>query len=472
MSVQRFILGLLLLAAVGTAFPARADLQEQMQAMLGSLTNYSAPTAYQGQRRGVFSGGSLYVRNRIMNPNLISVTPPAFRGGCGGIDLYMGSFSFISADEFTQLLRSIAANAPGYFFQLALDAYCPDCMNQMNRLSRVVQDLTSDLSNSCQMAKTLVDAAVPESWQTAAHTGSGLIAKEIGGVADALAGLRPPASAGKSPAQQAQQSAPAAVAQVVQGNIVWRALRQRFVEGWFPQGDIDFLEAIMSLTGSLIVGEIPAGHDGFKTTPLEPLLNLHDLLVGTGRDGSRTVEIWTCGGDTGPDGCLNPAKQRVPLKGMVQRVEEILLGIPNQQVGLVARFQFNQGPIDAAQKAFMELAPGGIAAGIRDLAIKDGGMAEVLAREAVPLLAVEMTAALVEEMERALRLAASLSDHHLTPRLLENLQHRRGQLAEERRALDAQGSKLSQLLSVFTSLRDSFPGVPYAGARAGAGVRP
>lgn len=114
---RRYYPWILTLALLATLGQARADLQEQMDDMFGSMLNFNNPTAYQGQRRGVLSGGSLYLRNRIMNPNLITLTPPSWKGGCGGIDLYAGSFSFISADEFMQLLRAVAANAPGYAFE-------------------------------------------------------------------------------------------------------------------------------------------------------------------------------------------------------------------------------------------------------------------------------------------------------------------------------------------------------------------
>ncbi len=55
------------------------------------------------------------------------LVPPSFSAGCGGIDLFGGSFSFINMNQFVDLMRAVASNAAGYAFQLAINAMCPDC---------------------------------------------------------------------------------------------------------------------------------------------------------------------------------------------------------------------------------------------------------------------------------------------------------------------------------------------------------
>jgi conjugative transfer pilus assembly protein TraH len=107
------------------AAPAHADLNAEMDSLFGTLVNVTDPSAQMGQRRGVLSGGSLVARNRIVNVNPISLVPPSFEAGCGGIDLFGGSFSFVNAAQFTNLLRGIASNAAGYAFQLALTTMMP-----------------------------------------------------------------------------------------------------------------------------------------------------------------------------------------------------------------------------------------------------------------------------------------------------------------------------------------------------------
>ncbi|MFO1432779.1 MAG: conjugal transfer protein TraH [Candidatus Competibacteraceae bacterium] len=231
-----------------------------------------------------------------MNPNLVSIVPPAWRSGCGGIDLFAGSFSYISADEFIQLLRSVAANASGYAFELALNAMCPSCQQEIARLSNVVRELNQMLGNSCQMAKTLVDGSNLPSLLRSQQTESGLIATGVGATADFLEGLLP--RNGQSPTQLAAANAPQTMNKVIKGNVVWRALKERNAGGWFQFGDDSLLEAIMSLTGTVIVGDIPPGAQEHEIREIEALLSLADLLQGS-RHG-RKVWLWTCAGDNGP----------------------------------------------------------------------------------------------------------------------------------------------------------------------------
>lgn len=103
---------LLPLALVLVVFSAsaRADpsgIADQMTAMFDTMLNYTNPTAHLGQRRGVVTGGSLSARNRIASESLWHFVPPSYSAGCGGIDLFAGSFSFISAEQFQNLLRSM-----------------------------------------------------------------------------------------------------------------------------------------------------------------------------------------------------------------------------------------------------------------------------------------------------------------------------------------------------------------------------
>ncbi len=50
------------------------------------------------------------------------MTLPDINAGCGGIDAYLGSFSFINGDQLQRFVKQIMSNAAGYFFDLALQA--------------------------------------------------------------------------------------------------------------------------------------------------------------------------------------------------------------------------------------------------------------------------------------------------------------------------------------------------------------
>ena len=92
---------------------------------IGAYGNVTGANAYRGQTMNFYTGGSLYMRTPVRNYPLASITPPSFRAGCGGIDLYAGSFSFINKDQFVALLRNIGNNAIGAAFNMALCSMSP-----------------------------------------------------------------------------------------------------------------------------------------------------------------------------------------------------------------------------------------------------------------------------------------------------------------------------------------------------------
>ena len=86
-----------------------------------SSTNYSSGGAYKSQSRGYYAMPSVYTRNPVIDIKPISYAMPSFRGGCGGIDMFAGSFSHINADQFIALLKAIPSNAMGYALRKCLE---------------------------------------------------------------------------------------------------------------------------------------------------------------------------------------------------------------------------------------------------------------------------------------------------------------------------------------------------------------
>lgn len=136
---------------------ANATLNDDLDKVFNSMSNKTNPHAYETERRGVISGGSLEIRNEIKSANILSMTSPKVQAGCGGIDLYGGSFSYINKDEFIAFLRSVAANAQGYAFEIALSSMCEKCMQTIETLQRKVQELNQYFGNSCQLAQGIVN---------------------------------------------------------------------------------------------------------------------------------------------------------------------------------------------------------------------------------------------------------------------------------------------------------------------------
>lgn len=122
-------------------------------------------------------GGDLALRVPVKSYQLANIDPPRISAGCSGIDMHLGSFSFISIDAFKDMLRKIAQAAPGYFLHLAIKTMCNPCSDLLTWLQDLMAKLNAGQMNSCAVAKQLstsiFDSMFPgERDKTTAKTGS------------------------------------------------------------------------------------------------------------------------------------------------------------------------------------------------------------------------------------------------------------------------------------------------------------
>lgn len=411
---------LILLSVFATANLNAGGLDDMIDDGLQSLKNDSwsmsnttsgSSSSGNAQRRGYISGGSASYRGRLFSENIVQFSPPSISAGCSGIDVFGGSFSMISKEQMKQLLRSIAQNSTTYAFQLAMDGMCPTCNTLISKLQDQIQKMNSYMGDSCQAAQALVDGLN----KNGAITNSlSAVNTAAGAVDDWFSGRNTDDSG--TPEQKKNDNA-ASVERFnkeLAGNVVWRVLNDS--TNWGSYGfasDTALKEAIMSITGTVIIsGE--ADEESKEQTKLRVhagTLELRDLLTGSkepssGSSAERKLDVLVCD-TTEADGCLRPTKAAdgMHLKGFNQRVIEILLG-NGSSPGLVEKFSTGQGTLTAEERAFIELAPGGIGAMIRNLSKEGEGAAVAFARGAAERIAFDYALTLVLDtlklVERAL----------------------------------------------------------------------
>jgi len=122
------------------------------------LDNYTAtePMYFEGQKRGYFTAGSISVRTPTRKDYLLSLTPPSVHAGCGGIDVFGGSFSFMNFDYLVQKLQRVLQAAPAVAFDLALNTLCSPCSTIMKAMESIGNQLNQLQFDECKAAKTLV----------------------------------------------------------------------------------------------------------------------------------------------------------------------------------------------------------------------------------------------------------------------------------------------------------------------------
>jgi conjugative transfer pilus assembly protein TraH len=121
-----------------------------------SQKSSSSPSYIEGQERGYYSGGNFSVRWQDKTSYPITTTPPHIKTGCGGIDVFMGGFSFMNTDYLVKKLQAILSNAAGVAFDLALKTECEMCSNTIKNLEAISDTLNNLQMNECAAGKSLV----------------------------------------------------------------------------------------------------------------------------------------------------------------------------------------------------------------------------------------------------------------------------------------------------------------------------
>lgn len=94
-------------------------------------------------------GGGLQMRAPTVNVQPFSVAGPSVKAGCGGIDATLGSLSYLDVDQIVALLEGMMANAPGVMFEMALKVICPSCMDTLNALNEMANQINGMNIDSC-----------------------------------------------------------------------------------------------------------------------------------------------------------------------------------------------------------------------------------------------------------------------------------------------------------------------------------
>lgn len=114
----------------------------------------SGPNMFESQKRGYASAGSLSLRFRNERDYLVNFAPPRFRAGCGGIDMFMGSFAYLDAEYLMEKLERIAEGGMATFaFDIAMSVLSEPIQKSMKSLEALVDRLNQLQIDDCQASK-------------------------------------------------------------------------------------------------------------------------------------------------------------------------------------------------------------------------------------------------------------------------------------------------------------------------------
>lgn len=420
---------LLLCAFAFTAVGARANIDAMSNNMFASvLTNYTPSGVYQTQSQGIIAGPSYYARIKNSNVQLMNLSLPRLKADCNGIDAWGGSFSFISADQLVNFLRTIASQAVPYAFKLALDAICPSCEKHMQKLQEIANFVNSMTYNSCDTTKKLFtminkETGVGDAITEAVKPVATSIGTALGSFTDFFAGQR---NNNTTPEAALVNSFPAQ-AREIKGNIAWKILTNSSLTTWWgtvfaAADDVSLREIMMSYTGTIIkdlgagqaVGE-PAQPDAtLVARPIDPTITSMEQFLNGG-----TISVLRCDGDKSADGCLYPTPQNVTIAGFRSIVRQMIDGII-PRIG-----ETGASTLTNAERSFLENAPGSVGTQLVRLSINPSA-AYTYAGLVADYVGAELAAQFVEEVLQAVSIAATgeRRDEALGP-YLAKLQQRR-----------------------------------------------
>lgn len=425
-----------LLSANASHGDVPSELQDAWQNGWIAGANVTRPGAYASASRGGFYGGSMIIKSRIKNPNLISFVPPSFNAGCNGISIFGGSFSFINSDQLIALFKAVASNAAGYAFQLALSNACQDCAAWIETLQKKIMKLNSMFRNSCELAQGLVTDA-PGTMKKKFDEMASIFNMSDGATEDAAA-----AHNDSDPIGTAKSSNPARYKKMI-GNITYKAmLRRGFGTGAvFLGGDRQFLETMMAYTGYIIVEDAvddPDHTDAGKTNPIR-----------SGPGGLNTLKTLIEGGELHRykcddlEQCLHPTDVKTTYGGLAQAVQSDLYTI-------IDRFASNSGTLTARQKAIVLSMPDGTGGMLRSIALASPRAAYTFADRISKPIAYQLAASMVRGAFSVMRAAAKNNDFAQNKSVIEDINKAQEQVNAERIALSS-GYSLKGVTEEFRS---------------------
>ena len=439
--------------ALATAVPTvgAGGLQDKMDSVFGSMSNYSQPGVFETQRRGVLSGGSLYVRNPVVDVSLVNMQLPSIKASCGGIDMFGGSFSFINASQFVELLRAVAANAKGYAFNIALDVACSQCMSWINALQQKIQKLNELSANSCQLAQGLINDLTPglESKRKSDYSIVGMVS----GVYDDIFQASNQ-SDGRDLKSEVETKKPEQAKNLI-GNIVWQELKKNGVKGWItdPADEADEYGILMAVSGSVIIPksvEDTKNPDTGNTT--NPKYLPHKIEFKNLLDGGK-LKIYSC--KTDDTECLEPEKKEVTTVGMVKRIKDVLEG-DGTSVGVIQKFGMNtDNAFTASESNLMGALPQNIGMIIRNLSTASADTAKSQAEEIAYAVAMAMAYDVLNDHLKAVEQAVRTSTKPEVKQMIEQVRDRRKALAADYDAYSKNHKTVAQIMDFYNQVQQN-----------------
>ena len=342
------VLGLVAASNAAVLTPAAANVGSEMQTFFddaGVRANVTGPTAFEGQSAGYYSGGNVWTRFPQKSIQPFNLQLPHARAGCGGIDLFAGSFSFINTAELVAMLKATANNAIGFAFQLAIDAISPQISGVIKDMSQKMQQINQMNISSCETAQGLVGGLWPK-METTRSTICEAVGNSQGLFSDWAASRQGCNNGDKRDETIKANTNPEMKDQLIgePHNFTWDILKK---SPQFQGYDDEFKEMVMTIIGTVVT---KPSADKTKGTIIQKFGPGDDSIIEAlldGTTGGGAVKILKCNDAD----CLDVGTQTLSISA-AQAIRPRVRGLI---LSMAAAVQ-NDTPIGAAEKTLLNVA--------------------------------------------------------------------------------------------------------------------
>lgn len=350
--------------------PAYAGMADDMQKFFngtGYAANITSAKAAIGQEGGYVSAGSGFIRTPVKNMQVIHINPPSLKMGCGGIDLFVGGFDFISSEKLTEFAQAIMQNAVPFAIDLALQTWAPQIKDALDFLKKLANDINQFNMSSCEAAQLAVGGTLGwfaknkgksflcQTYASHSNEGSSWLSKKQDCEDDKTA---------HSENEKAKQDPKMKDLIKENRNLVWYLL----MKNDFLKNNLQIAEYIMALTGTIIIVSNPSKHMLYP--PLmsdEKTAGLEAMLYGEPKDGKeQKVKVRVCGDNKDQEKCLQLKEEYLFFdnsKSLVPQIQRDLENIAEKLLSDTKLSDSQQNMINAVNFPMLRLIENQINAG-------------------------------------------------------------------------------------------------------------
>lgn len=287
-------------AAAFACVGGKAGFMDDFYTAAGASANVTAAQTVKTQGGTFMTGGSVVWRvpQRTFQP--FNFQAPSIKAGCGGIDVFAGSFGFANSAEFVNYLRNIGQNAVGLFFRLALKSFAPQLETVIGQISDDIQRMNAMMGSSCQAAAALVNATGWPEKVKAQNAGQSASTGALGGFYDGYqkfsSSLNDALNTDYGPAVE-KNSGGAPVGKK-EHNVTWLAINS----GQISDSGRDYRNIVLSMFGTTIYKLDEHNPDTPQQQTISKRVNMEEL-AGRWSSPPSSLGVWNCGDDIS-DPCL------------------------------------------------------------------------------------------------------------------------------------------------------------------------